>query len=105
LTNYIITRHPATIEWLGTQSIRGINIERVTPENIKIFQPGDITFGNIPVALVKKLLVKKVRVVLISFRTSSQHPHNNSTVEEMLERKPHLVEVTEVRYMPYKPKS
>jgi len=56
MTTYLISRHPASIQWIEQQ---GIHIDKqlthLTPEHLKKLQPQDIIIGTLPIQIVAQI--------------------------------------------------
>lgn len=66
MTDWIVTRHPATREWLQERlGYDCIVRRRLTEYDLDQLGPGDRVFGVLPIPLVKRLYEAGVEVYLV----------------------------------------
>lgn len=86
-TTYIVSRHPATVEWIRNEGFSNpILIEHFTDSNMLELVEGDIVIGNLPLSIISEICEKNVAYYNISFENLSKDKRGRElALDEIIE--------------------
>ena len=91
MTTFLITRHPATVDWLLHRNIEAELISHYDPDSDRIGR-GDWVIGNLPIQLIADICSRDARYLHLEMEVPEEMRGKELTVNDMDRFQARLVE-------------